>query len=286
MPIITLTTDMGIKDHYVASLKGNILSQNPNLQIVDVSHFIKPFDIADAAFVLRSCIEDFPKGTIHIVGVDTEPIINFGNNDGAFPSLLLFKDQYIIANDNGFFGAFLGEDRPQGLYRIDDILSNPNASSTFPTKHLLIPIALKLAENTPIDSFASPVQSYKRAFLQTALYELNLIKGNIIQIDTYGNLITNITKDMFKGIGKGNPFILYYRNKEYHIDEISNSYNSVAPGERVAVFNSNNLLEIAINRGANSGLGGANKMFGMKIGDVVRVEFTPQGSRETLESLF
>jgi hypothetical protein len=91
---------------------------------------------------------------------------------------------------------------------------------------------------------------------------------------------------MFKGIGKGNPFILYYRNKEYHIDEISNSYNSVAPGERVAVFNSNNLLEIAINRGANSGLGGANKMFGIKIGDVVRVEFTPQGSRETLESLF
>ncbi len=285
MQIITLTTDMGLKDHYVASLKGRLLQMIPNVHIVDITHLIKPFNSAEAAYTLRSCIADFPKGTIHIVGVDTEPILNFGNAEGAFPSLMQFKGQYFIGNDNGFFGAFLGDDRPDKFYRIEDVLSNPKDMKS-PTKNIYLGIAQKIVEGQDFNLFATEQSTYKKFFLPAALFDENLIKGTIIHIDAYGNLITNVTKDMFDGVGKGANFEIHYRNKEYNISKISMLYNEVAAGDRVALFNSNNHLEIAINRGANEGLGGANKMFGVKVGDSLQIRFFPRGSHDTLESLF
>ena len=94
MQIITLTTDMGTKDHYVAALKATILSKIPDVHIIDISHAVRPFDISEAAYHVRSCYEDFPEGTIHIVGVDSEPVINFGGADGSFPSVLEDSGQY------------------------------------------------------------------------------------------------------------------------------------------------------------------------------------------------
>ena len=155
MDIITLTTDMGLSDHYVASLKGTILSQNDNVQIVDISHKVRPFDISEAAYLVRSCYADFPDGTIHIIGVDSEPIVNFGGSDGAFPSILLFKNQYFISNDNGFFGAFLMENLPSSFWRMDDVLSNANLFK-FPTKNMLIAAGLSLLSGKKIEEIASP----------------------------------------------------------------------------------------------------------------------------------
>jgi len=105
-------------------------------------------------------------------------------------------------------------------------------------------------------------------------------------VDSYGNLITNIRKADFNHFGEKTPFAIKYLNKEYYIDEINETYNNVTMGERVALFNSSELLEIAINRGANGSTGGANKLFGMRQGDPVHVEFTPKGSKEDIESLF
>jgi len=283
--IITLTTDMGLKDHYVAALKGTILKLCPDAQIIDISHNVRPFDVAEAAYYLQSSIQDFPEGTVHIIGVDSEPMINFSGSEGAFPSVMKFNGQYLLSNDNGFFGSFLAENKHEGSYRIDDVLSNPELFR-FPTKNMLIPAGCKILNGADVESFASEFGSFKRAFAPSAVIEQNLIKGNVIHIDNYGNLITNIHKDIFERFGKETPFTIYYRHKDYHIDEISATYNSVPSGEKVAIFNDNGLLEIAINRGANASNGGAEKLFGMRIGDVVRVEFTPRGSRNTLESLF
>ena len=285
MQIITLTTDMGVRDHYVAALKGTILSTLPDARIVDISHAVRPFDVVQAAFFVASCFEDFPVGTVHIIGVDSEPLVNFTGAEGSFPSILVFKGHYFISNDNGFFGSFLNENVADEFYRLDDVLSNMSLFR-FPTKNMLIPAACKILKGDPIADFASPITSYKKAFSQNAVIEHNLIKGNVVHIDSYGNLITNVHQSLFERFGNETPYIIYYRHKDYFIDEISLTYNSVPSGEKVAIFNSNGFLEIAINRGANESNGGAEKLFGMRIGDVLRIEFTPRGSRETLDSLF
>lgn len=285
MDIITLTTDMGLSDHYVASLKGTILSQRDNVHIVDISHNVKPFDISEAAYLVRSCFNDFPKGTIHIIGVDSEPVVNFGGSDGSFPSILFFENQYFISNDNGFFGAFLKENTPESFWRMDDVLSNPKLFK-FPTKNMLVSAALALLQGKKLEEIATQSNDFKNAFALTAVSELNRIKGHVVHIDNYGNAITNIHKSLFDQIGKDVPFIIYFKRENYYIDIISGAYNEVMPGEKVALFNENGFLEIAINRGANGSTGGAEQLFGLHVQDMVRIEFTPKGSRETIDSLF
>jgi hypothetical protein len=98
--------------------------------------------------------------------------------------------------------------------------------------------------------------------------------------------MTNIHKSFFERFGIDTSFIIYFKKKDYYIDEISSSYNEVPQGEKVALFNENGYLEIAINRGANRSAGGAQQLFGLHVHDMIRIEFTPQGSRETLDSFF
>jgi hypothetical protein len=285
MGIITLTTDMGLNDHYVASLKGTILKSIKDVHIVDVSHAVKPFDISEAAYLLNSCYKDFPDYTVHIIGVDSEPIVNFSGADGSFPSILVYNKQYFISNDNGFFGSFLKEESPESFWRIDNILSNHNLFQ-FPTKNLLLIAGLLLLKGDKIETIASSFEGFKKAFTPMAIVESNLIKGYILHIDNYGNAMTNIHKSFFERFGIDTSFIIYFKKKDYYIDEISSSYNEVPQGEKVALFNENGYLEIAINRGANRSAGGAQQLFGLHVHDMIRIEFTPQGSRETLDSFF
>ncbi len=276
---------MGLNDHYVASLKGTILGAVENASIVDISHTVRPFDISEASFLLAACYKDFPDGTVHIIGVDSDPVINFGGSDGSFPSVMVYEKQYFISNDNGFFGAFLKENKPESFWRLDNVLSNPKLFK-FPTKNMLLPVGIKLLQGEKVESFASPQEEYKNAFTPTAISEPNLIKGHVVHIDSYGNAITNINENLFARFGNDAPFVIHFKKKDYFIDIISNTYNEVPEGEKVAIFNENGLLEIAINRGANRSTGGAEQLFGLHVGDMIRVEFTPKGSRETLDSFF
>jgi S-adenosylmethionine hydrolase len=108
----------------------------------------------------------------------------------------------------------------------------------------------------------------------------------VVHIDAFGNLITNINKHYFDRYEKDVAYTIYFRNKEYFIEQVSQGYNAVPPGDKVAIFNSNNLLEIAINRGANASTGGAEQLFGIRVGDMIRIEFTPRGSHDNFDSLF
>jgi S-adenosylmethionine hydrolase len=286
MQIITLTTDMGMKDHYVAAVKGAILSRAENVQIIDITHEIQSFSILQAAFCLQNCFEEFPKGTIHIMGVNSEPLINLMDDNLSFyPSVLLYKGHYFISNDNGFFNLLVGENDYEGFWRMDDVLSNKNVFQ-FPTKNILVPAACKIANQIPIEDFCSSQDSYIRATAFQPVVEHNVIKGNVIHIDHFGNLITNIKRNDFYQFGKDIPFTIYFRRKEYFIDVISTSYSDVPKGEKVAIFNSNDYLEIALNQGANDRRNGAGTLFGMQVNDLIRIEYSPRGSKETLESLF
>ena len=285
MGIITLTTDLGLNDHYVASLKGTILSSVDSPIIVDITHNVLPFDVSQAAFQLRSCYKDFPDGTIHVIGVDSEPVINFGDGDGSLPSILFFENQYFISNDNGFFGVFLKENKPTTFWRIDDVVSNPSFFKSC-TKNMLIATAVKLLKGAKVEEIASPHNSYRNALSVVAISEPNLIRGHVIYIDSFGNAITNITKDLFERNGINIPFTIRFKRKDFYIDTISPSYNVVPAGEKVAIFNENNLLEIAINRGASRTTGGASELFGLRKEDIIMVEFTPKGSKNTINELF
>ena len=184
-----------------------------------------------------------------------------------------------------FFGAFLKENRPTAIWRIEDFISNPNAFK-FPTKNILVKAAIQISNGEKPETFATSFNGYKNALALVAVSETNLIKGHVIHLDGYGNAITNIHKTLFDRFGEETPFVLYFKRKDYFIDEISNTYNEVAQGEKVAIFNENGFLEIAINRGANASTGGAELLFGLHKNDIIRIEFTPQGSRSTIESLF
>jgi S-adenosyl-L-methionine hydrolase (adenosine-forming) len=282
---ITLTSDMGTTDYYVAALKGYLYSNNDEITIVDVSHDINAFDVVRAAYLVNACYREFPQGTIHIIGVDSEPVINYGPHHGSFPSVLVMDGHYFISNDNGFFGTLIMQRTDYALYRIDHLLSNPKAFS-FPTKNILCKTALELLSGKAIEELASPEVNFKTALNPQPVIEDKVIKGHVLHIDSYGNAITNISRQLFEEKMRDSKFTIYLKSKAYFIDEISPSYNSVAPGERVAIFNENGLLEIAINRGASKGTGGADKLLGFHLGDIVRIEFTSAGSHHTLEELF
>jgi S-adenosylmethionine hydrolase len=286
MSIITLTTDMGLRDHYVAAIKGRIYTLAENVKIVDISHEVKPFNIVQAAFFVRNCIKDFPDGTIHILGVDPEPLVNFGNpDDSILPVIMLYRNQYFLGSDNGIFSLILDNHPHEGVWVIEDVLSQPETMK-FPTKNIFVPIACDMANGKHPSELGTPKETIRRAVQITPVIEPNVLKGSVIHIDHYGNLITNIRKDDFHRVGKNVPFTIFFRQKEYFIDTISLGYNEVPNGEKVAIFNDVGLLEIAINKGTPENGGGANALFGLRLGDVIRIEFTPRGSRNTLESLF
>lgn len=286
MAIITLTTDMGLKDHYVAALKGAIVSVDNSLQIIDISHNVNPFSISQAAYFVRNCLDDFPKGTVHLIGVDAEPIVNFSSDDqSALPSVMEYKDQFIVATDNGVLSLILGHNEPTKIWSVDDVLSNPNLMK-FPSKNILAPVACRIAKGDKVKDFCSPKENVKKTFGLSPVIEPNILKGSVSHIDHYGNIITNITRETFERMGKNIPFTIYFRRKEYFIDVISAGYSEVPAGEKVAIFNDNDNLEIAINKGVSGNGGGANSLFGLKNGDMIRIEFTPRGSKKTIESLF
>lgn len=277
---------MGMEDYYVASLKGRIMTLCPDAKIVDVSHLVSPFKISQAAFLVKNIMRDFPEGTVHLIGVDAEPLINFGQPDESiFPTIVKYKGQYLLGADNGVFSLILGTDEPEGIWRLEDVLSQPQLMN-FPAKNIFAPAACKIVTGVDFDEFCSPVDSIRKALMLSPVIDENSLRGTVTHVDHYGNAITNITKKDFESVGRNVPFVIYLRRKEYYIDLISTGYNEVPRGEKVAVFNDSGMLEIAINKGTPEMGGGASSLLGLKVGSNVIVEFTPRGSRTTIESLF
>ncbi len=262
--IITLTSDMGLKDFYVASLKGTILKELPEVNIVDISHYIRPFDIAHASFVLKNCFKDFPKGTIHIIGVNPE-------SDNDTPHIIVENfDQYFIGADNGIF-SLLFEKEPDGIWEIT--LNEESDSYSFPTKNIFIKAACHIARGGTPSVISKPKESLNKRELFRATVEPNNIKGTVTYIDAYGNIITNISRSLFNDVGKGRDFKIFLTKSGYSIYKISNKYGDVPEGEKVALFSSSGFLEIAINKGVEGSGGGAKQLFGLKLNDTITIEF-------------
>jgi len=258
MPIITLTSDWKEYDYYVASLKGKILTHCPEVQIIDINHRIKPFNISQAAFVVRNSFPNFPENSVHIIAVHTEP-----ESGGALLGARKDKHFFLCA-DNGILGL-LGGSAPQEVVNIAaDLKEEPG---TFVSLSLFAGVACRLIAGTPLSSLGSPVKNYNSQTPLRATIEDLTITGSVIYIDSYQNAITNISRELFNRVGKGKSFKIYVQSKHYMIDRINKSYNETEPGDLLAIFNSSGLLEIAIGSGNAAGL------LKLTTNSTIRVEF-------------
>jgi len=255
MAIVTLLTDSGESDHYVASVKAKIISLNPGIRIEDISHNIKPADIAHAAFVLRAVFRDFPKGTVHLVGVDST-----GNRGDAFIALQL-EDHFFVGCDNGLFGL-ISEKTHQQLVELNAINS---ISTTFPERDVFAHAASKLASGISITNLGKPMTSYKKMIDRQVKATRKQITGTIVRVDSMGNLITNISKDAFETLSKGKVFTIQFGGEKFR--RIQTQYSQADQGECFIVFNSLNLLEIGIYKG------NASELLGLGYDSLVNVVF-------------
>lgn len=257
---------MGLRDYYVGALKGAIYSQLPDAIVVDISHAVAPFDIAQASFVLRNAYPHFPKGSVHIIGVNPELDLDAG----IMHVLVKYSDQYFIGADNGIF-SLLFDREPDQIFELD--LSQAVDDLTFPTKDVFVPAACHLLRGGTPEVIGKRREMLIERTLFRPVVEENAIKGNIIYIDSYGNAITNITRQQFREVVRGRNFRVVYGRASEGIREISEAYNNVPEGERLALFGSGGFLEIAINRGAYGSGGGAESLLGLKVNQSVRIEF-------------
>ena len=264
MPFITLTTDWGLKDHYAAAVKGAIYSQLPDAMIIEVSHQVPPFDLNQAAFIIRQFYSNFPKGTIHILGINAEASIET-------PHTLVVNDgHYFIGADNGIFSLIFDE-MPEKIIELDVIQDSDYF--TFPSRDVFVKVACHIAKGLPVEELGHPKTTLLRKLSFQPVIDGDLIKGKVIYIDNYENAFTNISEKLFRSFIKNRKFAISFRSASYRITEISKSYKDVVEGEMLALFSTSGLLEIAINQGK------ASSLLGLKIDQSVMVEvFTTQSA--------
>jgi len=256
MSIITLTTDFGFTDFYVAALKGKILTLNANVNIVDISHKIKPFQINHAAYVVKNCYQYFPENTIHIIGT-------LSMNKKNIKNLILKKhNQYFIAADNGIFNLIFKEPFNE-LYKIK---VPENLKSSFPELDIFVDAAVHLSEKKDILQIAEPTQNLENVIRTKPVITENGIKATVIHIDNYENVILNVDKELFTKIANNRNFVIEFRKNTF-IDKFSENFADVPIAEKCAFFNSANLLQISLNKS------NAASLLGLQLNNVVLIRF-------------
>ena len=249
---------MGIKDYYVSVIKGAILSEIREANIVDISNSIQPFFLQEAAFVLKNAYKVFPKGTIHIVGVSPE------ETKEAAHIATTVDGHYFVGADNGIF-SLVFDKQPDEI--VDLSLVRKSNKVCFPTKEVFVPAGCHLARGGILATLGKKRESLNRKVLFQPTYDSNAIKGIVIHIDSYNNVVTNITENDFRNFGRSRPFQICFKYPDYNMAKISESYDSVKNGEKLAIFGSTGFLEIAMNKGK------ASSLLGLKLNDTIRIEF-------------
>ena len=258
MAIITLTSDWGTSDYYCAAVKGVILSQMPNATIVDITHDITPFNIAEAGFTLRNCYHNFPPGTIHIIAVETiESDVN--------PHVVVkAHGQYFISTDNGIFSHILDGEYEEAVF-ID--VEQDSDFFTFSTRDRFAKVAVMIARGEPLENIGARREHLNNGGTFCATVKNNIIEGIVIHIDAYENLITNISQKLFEEVGRGRDFVIKVKGDLYTINEISESYDDVDHLDPVALFGTHGYLEVALNHAKMSSL------WGIEIRSTIQVVF-------------
>jgi S-adenosylmethionine hydrolase len=256
MGIITLTTDWQSDDHFSGAVTGRILSFCPNVRIVDLAHGIPPFQLSQAAFVLRHTYRHFPPGTVHICGVMA--------GIREMPLLLSHDKHFFFLPDNGITGMLFPEG-VETIYR----LTQGNQETLFPVLDLMVPAACELLRGKKPADLGAPVSDIKITRPVHAAIDEGIITGLVIHIDSYSNLITNITRELFERVGRGRSFEIFpgTGSMSYRITRLNKYYYETPVADIFALFNSLDLLEIGIAHG------NAAELLGVTLQSSIRIRF-------------
>ncbi|MBD0822933.1 SAM hydrolase/SAM-dependent halogenase family protein [Aestuariibaculum marinum] len=275
MAIITLTTDFGEKDYFAGATKGAIYTELPDAKIVDISHGVSPFNILEAAYIIQNAYASFPKGSIHIIGIDSE--INKENKHIA----LKLDDHYFICANNGIMSMICSEITPE---KIVEINIHDKIQSSFPVLDVFVKVACHIARGGTLEVIGKTISNIKpiRNVIPYVNDDKTQIIGSVIYIDNYGNVVTNIKRSFFETIQKGRAFEISARNHKFKkiYLKYSDIVNFEVPEEKrhdegrgMVVFNSGNFLEIAVYKSNSATVGSASTLMGLSLMDTVSINF-------------
>jgi len=257
MALITLTTEWRDDDFFHGILRGKLSSSCPDAVVVNNAGAIPPLNIMHGAFVIRNTFSHYPEGTIHLVFVSSE-------GSGSQSHLLVkARGHWFIGADNGIFNLILNSEP-------DLIVSLKNEDNTDEIT-LFVRTAAAIIAGKPAEKLGAKVSGLSERVPLRATIDRNVIIGSVIFIDSYGNAITNMTREVFSRVFDGRTFRILIKSNKYYTEKISRLYSDEPVGEIVTLFNMLDLLEVSIN--------GANlcQLFGVDTGDAVRVEARDDG---------
>jgi hypothetical protein len=257
-PIITLTTDFGAGSRYVAAMKGVILSINAEARLVDLNHVIPPQDVRAGAIALAETAPYFPPDSIHVAvvdpGVGSERRIVYAH----------IGEQQYVAPDNGLLSRLASRDRPSKIISIEEPrFWLPSVSTTFHGRDIMAPVAARLSLGLSPDDLGPPLAQLAEIPWPEAQRVANHIDGEVIEVDSFGNLITNITRDMLQGVPTDESVTITCDEHQTH--GIFATYSDQPPMTLVALIGSGDRLELAIVDE------NASIMLGVKTGAAVQV---------------
>ena len=243
LPIITLLTDFGLQDEYVAVIKGVILSLCRTAQIVDLSHLIPPQAVATAMHLLQRSFRHFPKDTVHLAVVDPEV-----GSERAILGIAAFG-QFFIGPDNGLFTPLLTEEGKAQVYRLDSPSLHPRrVSTTFHGRDIMAPAAAKIARGTPLARLGTRISIAQCRKLESTVPQRfgNRLIGEIIHADRFGNLCSNLQRRDLLALGPLEDLRVTIGERQLPLVA---TYATAPPQAIVALLDSNDFLEIACNCG-------------------------------------
>ena len=246
MPLITLTSDIGRQDFLTGAVKGQLLQVNSSFNIVDISHELSPFNYPQAAYVCRNAIKNFPPNTFHIV------LVNLFDKRPDHLLLIQHNNQYIGCADNGLITMIL-EEVPEKIVALP--LRPSEKKKTLYCVSVFAKAFQEILDGKAIDEVGDGSVSIETKNPLRPLLGPKYIEGQIIFIDNFENVIINITKEEFEEQRRGRSFKIVFKRDEI-IEKISETYADVHESEKLALFNSANYLEIAVNKGNAAGLFG------------------------------
>ena len=275
MQIVTLMTDFGNKDYAVAAVKGAILSTVENPQIVDISHEITPYNPTEAAYILRNAYKTFPKGSIHIIGVESEKT---PENQHL---TMYFDGHYFIGADNGIFAMVKGDFKADKVVAIN---IHDQMPSDYPILEAFVWVAAHLSRKGSLDVVGKKVDQIKeiKELRPVVNNTGDQILGAVIYVDNYGNVITNITRKFFNEVGKSRPFTIFARNVKFRvvyetysdaIDYNISKEKREEDGKKIALFNDADHLELAIYKSNSRTVGSAQSLFGLVYRESITIKF-------------
>ncbi len=275
MAVITLTTDFGEKDYAAGAVKGSLYAGLEQVDIVDISHQVSPFNLQQGAYILKNAFPYFPKGTIHLIGIDSER-----TPESAHIAVKL-NGHYFICADNGILSLLATEEQPE---KIVEITVYPIVNPSFPVVDVFVKAACHLARGGKIEDLGNVRTAYReiKSLVPLVSADGNKITGHVLYVDSYGNVVTNISRDLFQSTGRGRRFELSARNYRFSLvyDRYSGGVNfniekqeREDDGKKLALFNAGGYLEIAIYRSNLDTVGGASTLLGLAYRDTICVQF-------------